>query len=55
MSEFRPCGHSALGCYNGSGACCGDCDHPTYWAALDHTVSRRIVETVELPEAVPHD
>lgn len=31
---FKPCGHSALGCYNDSGACCADCDHGTYWRAL---------------------
>lgn len=31
---FKPCGHSALGCYNDTGKCCADCDHGTYWRAL---------------------
>lgn len=51
--EFRPCGHSALGCYNGAGACCKDCDHPTYWRLLDmgSEATRRPIQTVELPIA----
>jgi hypothetical protein len=34
-SEFKPCGHSALGCYNSGGPCCDRCDHATYWREIE--------------------
>lgn len=47
--QFKPCGHSALGCYNSAGACCRDCDHPTYWRDLDDAADVRRIELAGTP------
>lgn len=50
MTAYRPCGHSALGCFNSSAACCRDCDHATYWRDIDDANDVRRIELSGTPD-----